>query len=1072
MGPPRPRPIRSASVLMPTWQGLEFLARLLDALAAQRADFPWDVHVIDSGSTDGTVELLEARRATFPVPFHVARIPSVEFDHGDTRNQLAQRSAGDLLVYLTQDAIPSDDRWLARLARNFEDPAVGAAYCRNVPRADAKVLTKVMSRNDPGYATERAEVRLPDAATLAAMDPDERRRLYNFNDVASAIRRELWELHPFPRTTMGEDVLIGRAILEAGYTVVYDAEATVDHSHDYGPEKMRWRGQVDGRFNAEWMERVCVGGESDIAVLTDHLVGDDVRVLRELGTAPDDLARLESESRLLRGAIVRGLYEGGLSPRRYPRSTMRDRRDVRVLLVAHDAPPATTGGAEERAANLELAHSLHSRGHRVTVLSFAHAEPSAGDRGKLRLRREDQRGVAVLRATDPLQPAALEAAFRGVLACEQPDLVHFLTLRAASLEMVRAACELELATVANLDRGGLHEGRAAMIAAALVDLRLCADADVRKAWLAAGEFDPMLLAFTERGGLAGSAKTVAEEAAELEYRYRALCSIVRANDADRPFLAAAGSAARTSGPAVRQGPDWILLRPGSSAEFDLAGMKGGTAILELEQYVLAAETEVVLAGRALVDGASVGRFAPVRSSGRDEVVRQTLECRLAEGARVLRLETGFEDREGRAFPSDLRVCRVSLTRPRAAEPADRTRGAPPPADLARLFEELRVVPGPPVERARLPRVAIVIPNLDGREVLEDCLASVAALDYERERIEVLLVDNGSTDGSLELVRERFPSVRVVRHERNLGFAAACNAGARAARDAQVVAFLNNDMRFERDFLRELVAPLVRRECAATTAKILGWDGRTIDTSGTGTTFLGIAVQPGYGAAPRPEHDVPRRTLFACGGAMAIDAAVLRDVGGFDEEYFAYYEDLDLGWRMWVQGHEIRYVPTALCRHRHSHTSNRFPPEVVRLVMIRNSLYTCVKNYDDANLARVLPAMLALAIRRAHLKSGLDEAPFRIETARVDAPRTTVATDTVPIGKTGAADLIAIDDLLADWDHWMRRRREVQSRRKRGDDEIQRLFLEPLACVEGDAAYARLQAGLVALFGLGDTFRRA
>jgi len=201
---------------MPTWPGIEFLARVLDALAAQRAEFPGDVHVIDSGSTDGTVALLEARRATFPVPFHVVRIPSVEFDHGDTRNQLAQRSAGDLLVYLTQDAIPSNDRWLALLAKNFDDPAVGAAYCRNVPREDAQFLTKVMSRNDPGYAVDRAEVRLPDTATLAAMDPDERRRLYNFNDVASAIRRELWELHPFPRTTMGEDVLIGRGILEAG----------------------------------------------------------------------------------------------------------------------------------------------------------------------------------------------------------------------------------------------------------------------------------------------------------------------------------------------------------------------------------------------------------------------------------------------------------------------------------------------------------------------------------------------------------------------------------------------------------------------------------------------------------------------------------------------------------------------------------------------------------------------------------------------------------------------------------------------------------------------------------------
>ncbi len=1072
MAPLPPRPIRSASVLMPTWQGIEFLARLLDALSLQRVDFPWDVHVIDSGSSDGTFELLEARRATLPVPFHVVRIPSPEFDHGDTRNQLAQRSAGDLLVYLTQDAIPSNDRWLALLAKNFDDPLVGAAYCRNVPRADAQFLTKVMSRNDPGYAIERAEVRLPDAATLAAMDPDERRRLYNFNDVASAIRRELWELHPFPRTTMGEDVLIGRAILEAGYTVVYDAEATVDHSHDYGPEKMRWRGQVDGRFNAEWMQRVCIGGETDITWLTNHLVEEDRRELARLGVAAADSERLLAESRVLRGAIVRGLYEGGLSQRRYPLSVMRDRRDVRVLLVTQDPSPSTKGGAEERASSVELAIALRRRGHRVTVLALAHADAAAGDRGRLRLRREDRDGVTVIRATDPLQPSALEAAFRGVLACEQPDLVHFLTLRSGWLEIVRAARELELATVVNLDRTGLLEGRAAILAAALVDLRLCADADVRKAWLAAGDFDPMLLALSQRGGLAGSTKSVTEEAAELEYRYRALCCIVRSDGADRPFLAAFGAAARTTGEAVRQGPDWMLLRPGSSAEFDLTGLTGGAAILELEQYVLAAEPEVVLAGRAYVDGVLVGRFEPTRSAGRDEVVRQTLECRLVEGARVLRLEPGWEDREGRKFPSNMRVCRVSLMRPRAAGSADRTRGSRPAADLARLFEQLRVTPGARVERSRLPRVTVVIPNLDGRDVLPDCLASLAELDYERDRLEVVLVDNGSSDGSVELVRQRFPSVRVVQHAKNLGFAAACNAGARAAKGAEVVVFLNNDMRFEQEFLLELVAPIVRGECAASTAKILGWDGRTIDTSGTGTTFLGIAVQPGYGAPPRPEHDVPRKTLFPCGGAMAIDAGVLRDVGGFDEEYFAYYEDLDLGWRMWVLGHEIHYTPTALCYHHHSHTSKRFPPEVVRLVMIRNSLYTCVKNYDDANLARVLPALFALAIRRAQLKSGLDAAPFRIEAAGVSSTNRASAGDTAPIQRMGAADLIAIDDLLANWEHWMRRRREVQSRRKRGDDEIQRLFLEPLACVEGDAAYAALQAALVARFGLDETFARA
>ena len=134
------------------------------------------------------------------MPFALERIHPVEFDHGDTRNLLAARSEGDLLVFLTQDAIPSGPGWLARLVRNFEDERVAAAYCRNVPRPDAELLTKLFSAGDPGYAEGRREERIDDLEDWAAADPHTRRLKCNFNDVASAVRRELWERHPFPRT--------------------------------------------------------------------------------------------------------------------------------------------------------------------------------------------------------------------------------------------------------------------------------------------------------------------------------------------------------------------------------------------------------------------------------------------------------------------------------------------------------------------------------------------------------------------------------------------------------------------------------------------------------------------------------------------------------------------------------------------------------------------------------------------------------------------------------------------------------------------------------------------------------
>ena len=170
------RPIRSVSVLMPTWQGMEFLGRSLAALARQELDLTWDFLAVDSGSTDGTWELLEERADGFPVPLRRERIHQVEFDHGDTRNLLAARTAGDLCVFLTQDAIPVGGDWLARLVANFEDPLVAAAYCRNLPRPDADLLTKVFSELDSGYVPGRRETRLPDAATYAARREDESRR--------------------------------------------------------------------------------------------------------------------------------------------------------------------------------------------------------------------------------------------------------------------------------------------------------------------------------------------------------------------------------------------------------------------------------------------------------------------------------------------------------------------------------------------------------------------------------------------------------------------------------------------------------------------------------------------------------------------------------------------------------------------------------------------------------------------------------------------------------------------------------------------------------------------------------
>ena len=443
---------RSISVLIPTYQGEEFLERLLDALDRQRIDVPWDVLVVDSGSTDRTLEVLAERGPGLAVPLRVRGIDKVEFDHGDTRNLLAAESTGELLVFLTQDAVPMGDDWLARLAANFKDERVAAAYCRNVARPDADLLTRVFAEADPGYTVGRREVQLP--ADYDELGPHERRVLYNFNDVASAVRRSAWERHPFPRTWFGEDILMARALLEAGHTVVYDDAATVEHSHDFTPDQMRDRARIDGRFNAEWLDRTCVATLGDAATLAERQAVIDRAALETAGVGGAELERELVRAHALRTAAFEGLYEGGRSEHRYPTTGVLERGDLHVLMVVHGFPPDTWAGTE--VYTLNLARELIRRGHRVTILARTPARDGVEE---FSLVRDDFEDLCVWRLVNGLaygslretydEPRAVEA-FRELLLRVRPDLVHFQHLIHTSVGLVREAQAFNLPTVIHL----------------------------------------------------------------------------------------------------------------------------------------------------------------------------------------------------------------------------------------------------------------------------------------------------------------------------------------------------------------------------------------------------------------------------------------------------------------------------------------------------------------------------------------------------------------------------------------------------------------------------------------------
>lgn len=378
-----------------------------------------------------------------------------------------------------------------------------------------------------------------------------------------------------------------------------------------------------------------------------------------------------------------------------------------------------------------------------------------------------------------------------------------------------------------------------------------------------------------------------------------------------------------------------------------------------------------------------------------------------------------------------------------------------------------------------PRIAIVIPNYNGKHHLDPCIDSLSALDYPRELVRLIIVDNGSVDGSIAHLRARHPSVQLQENGENLGFSIACNLGARLAANCDILVFLNNDMRVERSFLRELIQPILEKRAECTAAKILSWDGSRIDYSGSGMAFHGIGFQKGHGEDPKSKQVAAESyTLFACGGAMAIGRALFEEAGGFDEDFFAYYEDADLGWRLWVTGHRVLYTPGAVCYHHHSATSRTFPQQQVRLLQVRNPLLAIIKNYGEGNVERALAAALLLATARGIAVGGIDIDAFRIEKSRsrrtggmrevlVRAGRRLDRKLSVP--KTAIADFVAIGDVGHLLPKILAKRRSIQERRKRPDSEILPLFENPFWCVEPRDNYKLLQRSVEEFFRLREMF---
>jgi GT2 family glycosyltransferase len=252
------------------------------------------------------------------------------------------------------------------------------------------------------------------------------------------------------------------------------------------------------------------------------------------------------------------------------------------------------------------------------------------------------------------------------------------------------------------------------------------------------------------------------------------------------------------------------------------------------------------------------------------------------------------------------------------------------------------------------QVSIIIPNWNGRHLLAACLTALAAqtwLDYE-----IIVVDNGSRDESIAWLRSRHPQIGVISNGRNLGFAAAVNQGVKASVGRYVVT-LNNDTEPDPTWLAALVKVAEEDPVVGMCASKMLFADRPgiINSAGICIDRAGIAWDRRGGESDNNSEILPVEVFGPCGGAALYRRAMLDQIGLFDEDFFAYLEDVDLAWRARRAGWRCQYVPTARVFHRHSATGREGSP-FKSYHIGRNKIWLVAKNYPFQRLRLHIPAL--------------------------------------------------------------------------------------------------------------------
>jgi len=234
-----------------------------------------------------------------------------------------------------------------------------------------------------------------------------------------------------------------------------------------------------------------------------------------------------------------------------------------------------------------------------------------------------------------------------------------------------------------------------------------------------------------------------------------------------------------------------------------------------------------------------------------------------------------------------------------------------------------------------PLVSIIIVNYNGKNHLEKCLKSIMKINYPN--YEIILVDNNSTDDSVEFVKNVYPSIIIIKLDKNYGFAEPNNIGAKIAK-GDFFLFLNNDTKVDPNFINEMVNVLQNDSEIAICQSLLLKPNGQVDSSGDFIDTLGRTY------SSKDKANEVKKILSARGASMMIRKESFWDLGGFDKKFFASYEDVDLGWRAWLWGYKIVLVPNSIVYHTGGQTIEKILPEI-RFHGVKNSLVIRLTNFE-------------------------------------------------------------------------------------------------------------------------------